>query len=170
MFVNIIMKMITQKWHIKIKLFIKPNFSKEFIASVDSGSDINCIQEGLILVKYFEQTLQTTIGANKQPLQINYKISNAHVCNKNICYKISLLLVKDMNKEIILGTPFLSLLYPFRVNAKGIKTIFEGQEIRFDFLSSPNIKELNSLDNQINLIQKKKQQIKFLGKEIHYKK
>ena len=100
--VNIIMKMITQKWHIKIKLFIKPNFSKEFIASVDSGSDINCIQEGLILVKYFEQTLQTTIGANKQLLQINYKISNAHVCNKNICYKISLLLVKDMNKEIIL--------------------------------------------------------------------
>ena len=170
LFVNIITKMITQKWHIKIKLFIKPNFSKEFIASVDSGSDINYIQEWLIPVKYFEQTLQTTIGPNKQPLQINYKISNAHVCNKNISYKISLLLVKDMNKEMILGTPFLSLLYPFRVNAKGIKTIFEGQEIRFDFLSSPNIKELNSLNNQVNLIQKKKQQIKFLGKEIHYKK
>ena len=57
--------MITQKWHIKIKLFIKPNFSKEFIALVDSGVDINCIQERLIHVRYFEQTLQTTVGANK---------------------------------------------------------------------------------------------------------
>ena len=37
--------MITQKWHIKIKLFIKPNFSKECIALVDSSVDINYIQE-----------------------------------------------------------------------------------------------------------------------------
>ena len=125
LFVNTITKMITQKWHIKINFFIKPDFSKEFIALVDSSADINCIQEGLIHVGYFEQTLQTAVGANKHLLQIKYKISNVHVCNKNVCYKISLLLVKDMNKEIILGTPFLSLLYPFRVDAEGIKTIFE---------------------------------------------
>ena len=98
LFVNTITKMITQKWHVKIKLFVKPDFSKEFIALVDSGADINCIHEGLIPVKYFEQTLQTVVGANKQPLQIEHKISNVHVYNKNICYKISLLLVKDMNK------------------------------------------------------------------------
>ena len=125
LFVNTITKMITQKWHIKIKLFIKPDFSKEFIALIDYGANINYIQDGLIPTGYFEQTLQTAVGANKQPLQIKYKISNVHVCNKNVCYKISLLLVKDMNKEIILGTPFLSLLYPFRVDAEGIKTIFE---------------------------------------------
>ena len=70
-----------------------------------------------------------------------------------------------MNKEIILGTPFLSLLYPFRVDEEGIKTVLDQQEICFKFISSPKIKELNSLDNQVNLIQKKKQQIKFLGKE-----
>ena len=68
LFVNTITKMITQKWHIKIKLFVKPDFSQELIALVDSGADINCIQEGLILIKYFEQTLQTVVGANKQPL------------------------------------------------------------------------------------------------------
>ena len=91
--------MITQKWHIKIKLFVKPDFSQELIALVDSGADINCIQEGLILIKYFEQTLQTVVGANKQPLQINYKISNVHVCNKNICYKISLCKVSQNFRE-----------------------------------------------------------------------
>ena len=35
--------MITQKCHIKVKLFIEPNFSKEFVALVDSGADINCV-------------------------------------------------------------------------------------------------------------------------------
>ena len=85
LFVNTITKMITQKWHIKIKLLIKPDFSKEFVALANSSADINCIQEGLILVGYFEQTLQRAVGANKQPLQINYKISNVHVCNKNVC-------------------------------------------------------------------------------------
>ena len=103
---------------------------------VDSGVDINCIQEGLIPSGYFEKTLQRVVGANKQALQVKYKVSNAHVCNKNICYKISLLLVKDMNKEMILGTPFLSLLYPLTVDKEGIKTIFEKQEIGFYFLNA----------------------------------
>ena len=39
------------------------------------------------------------------------QISNVHICNKNICYKISLLLVREMQKnkknKKILGTPFL---------------------------------------------------------------
>ena len=42
-FVNTITKMTTQKWNIKVKLFIKPNFCKEFLALVDSGVDINCV-------------------------------------------------------------------------------------------------------------------------------
>ena len=45
LFVNAITKMIRQKWHIKIKFFIKPNFSKNIIALVDFSVDINCIQE-----------------------------------------------------------------------------------------------------------------------------
>ena len=32
-----------------------------------------------------------------------------------------------MNKEMILGTPFLSLLYPLTVDEKGIKTFYENQ-------------------------------------------
>ena len=47
------------------KFFYQTVFSKEFIALVDSGVDINCIQERLIHIRYFEQTLQTTVGANK---------------------------------------------------------------------------------------------------------
>ena len=119
--INTITRMITQKWHIKVNFFIKPDFSKEFVALVDSSADINCVQEGLIPTVYFKKTLQGVVSANTQPLQIDYKISNVHICNKNICFKTSLLLVKDMNKEIILGTPFLALLYHFRVDGEGLK-------------------------------------------------
>ena len=128
--------MIRQKWHIKIRIFIKPDFSKNLIALVDFGVDINCIQEGLIPSEYFEKTLQRVVGANKQALGVEFKVSNVHVCNKNVCYKISLILVKDMNKEMILGTPFLSLLYPLTVDKEGIKTIYENQEICFYFLKT----------------------------------
>ena len=68
MFVNTITKMIRQNWHIKIRIFIKPDFSKDIIALVDSGADINCIQEGLIPLEYFEKTLERVVGANKQAL------------------------------------------------------------------------------------------------------
>ena len=58
---------------------------------------------------------------------------------------------------MILGTPFLSLLYPLSVDEEGIKTVYKNQEICFYFLNTPEIKELNSVDKQVNLIQKKKQ-------------
>ena len=34
-----------------------------------------------------------------------------------------------MNKDIILGTPFLALLYLFKIDDEGIKTIYRGQSI-----------------------------------------
>ena len=88
-----------------------PDFSKEFVALVDSGADINYVQKWLIPIVCFEKTFQGVVSANTKPLQIDYKVLNVHICNMHICFKTSLLLVKDMNKEIILGTPFLTLLY-----------------------------------------------------------
>ena len=58
LFVNTITKMITKTWDIKAKLFIKLDFSKEFVALVDSGVDINCVQKGLIPTVYFKKTYQ----------------------------------------------------------------------------------------------------------------
>ena len=98
------------------------------------------------------------VSANTQPLQIDYKFSNV-----NICFKTCLLLVKDMNKEIILGTPFLALLYPFRIDEKWLK---KGQDITFLKMKEWNILE----NNEVNLIKKEKQHIKFLSKEIRYKR
>ena len=163
-FVNHITKMITKKMVHQSKFFYKPDFYKEFLTLVYFGVDINYVYEGLIPTIYFEKTYQGAVSANSKLLAIHFKISNIHICNQNVCYKTFLLLVKDMNKKIILGTPFLTLLYPFKVDNERIKTIYKGQNICFKFINSLKIKELNILqDNEVNLIQKKKQHIKFIS-------
>ena len=76
-----------------------------------------------------------------------------------------------MHTEIILGTPLLALLYLFKIDSEGIKTVYKVQNICFKFTSPIQNKELNILQNEeVNLIQKKKQHIKFISKEIHYKR
>ena len=140
-FVNSITKMLTQKWHIKVKLFIKRDFCKEFLALVDSGANINYVHEGLIPTVYFGKTYQCAMSANSTPLAIDFKILNVHICNQNVCYKTSLLLVRDMNKKIILRTPFLAILYPFKVDDEGIKFVYKRQNICFKFINSLKIKE-----------------------------
>ena len=61
------------------KNLYKTQLLKNIIALVDSGADINCIQEGLIPSEYFEKALQRVVGANKQALKVEYKVSNVHV-------------------------------------------------------------------------------------------
>ena len=45
-------RVIFQKWHTEITLVINKEFSLTEIALVDLGADKNCIQEGLISLKY----------------------------------------------------------------------------------------------------------------------
>ncbi|KAL9679817.1 hypothetical protein QQ045_017687 [Rhodiola kirilowii] len=70
---------ITQKWHVKIRLLIDNYYSKEFTALVDSGADLNVIQEGLIPIRYFHKTTHTLSHAGGNNLQINYKLPKAKV-------------------------------------------------------------------------------------------
>ena len=89
------------------------DFEVEMIASIDSGTDMNCIQEGLIPVKYYEQTGQELFAANKGKLDIKYKLQNVHICQNNYCFRTQFVLVQNMTEPLILGTPFITLLYPF---------------------------------------------------------
>ena len=111
----------SKKLYVKTQLQIKPNFSKRFLVALDSRVDLNCIQE-LVLTIYFEKTTQRAVRVNLLPLEIEYKILNVHICNQNVCYKTSFLLVKNMQPEVVLRTPLLTLLYPFKVDKEGIET------------------------------------------------
>ena len=47
-----------------------------------------------------------------------------------------------MQQEVILGAPFLTLLYPFKVDKEGIKTIIKGKQFFLSLLVLSNTKNL----------------------------
>ena len=80
-----------------------------------------------------------------------------------------------MTEPLILGTPFITLLFPFQVIDEGVKTKILGNTIFFPFrylLTKKEIHQLqsDSINKRINLIQRKQAHINFLSKEIQYKK
>ena len=96
-------------------------FSKNYTL-IDSRADMNCIQEGLIPLKYYEKPSERLTQANGEKLIINYKIPNVHICNDEICFETFFVLIKNLYSKVILGNPFMALLYPFLTTNEGIKT------------------------------------------------
>ena len=106
-------------------------------------------------------------------MQIKYKLPKAHICQNNVCYKTPFVLVKNMTDKVILGIPFLCLLYPFTTSDTGITSIAFGQQVKFEFLSKPEIRDLKTLKEfsiSIKRLQYKRKQLNFLNEEIRYKR
>ena len=102
-----------QRWYTNIDLCVKNEFKVSVIALVDSGADMNCIQEGIISTKYYQKTAHRLSGAGGSPLNIKYKVSDVHICKNDYCYNTSLILVKNLKSTLILGQPFITQLYHF---------------------------------------------------------
>ena len=165
---NLLNKIIPVKWHTKVKIIIK-NYEIEVIVLVDIGADLNCIQEGLIPTKYFEKSTEKLNSANGSKMNIKYEINNTHVC-----FKTFFVIVKNLNDKVILGLPFIHLLYPFTTEEDGITTAPFGQSVKFSFLNKieQNIAKLlkdNLISQSICLINNKTKQLKFLNEEVQFK-
>ncbi|GAV76193.1 hypothetical protein CFOL_v3_19668, partial [Cephalotus follicularis] len=166
-FINLIEKITYQNWHINITITIQDSFKLQTIALIDSGAQMNCIQEGLIPTKYFEKTKQKLSTANGENLRVKFKVTDVHTCNEGICIKQSFILVKDLNIGIILGQPFLEIIKPFKIKAEGITTKIFQQKILFAFNEKPITKDINLLktfslfkEHSVNLIHLQNSQIK----------
>lgn len=85
---------------------LEDDFRSDTIALIDLGADLNCIQEGLIPTKYFEITKEKLNMANGSKLKINYKLSGAKAGFQQVYFKTPFILVKNLNRHVILGTPF----------------------------------------------------------------
>ena len=135
---------------------IKPNFIiKDDIALVDSGADMNCIQEGLIPTKYFHKTTQSLTSASCNSLYIQYKLPIVLICNQGLCLPTSFVLIKNMSQALILGTPILCLLMPIsKIDFIGIHTTLNNQPIIFEFIIEPYTKELDQIKDQVNFREK----------------
>ena len=157
-------KILPPKWFTKVKIVVSPDYHFVVIAMIDSGADMNCIQEGLIPSKYFEKFTERLVSANESQIKIKYELNNAHVCHDNVCFKILSVLVKNVTDKVILGLPFINALYPFPVEHDGITTDHFGQKVKFKFALKTEI------DDALNLIHAKIKHFNFLQQEVRYKK
>ena len=72
-------KLIPPKWFTKVKIVVSPDYHFIVIAMIDSGADMNFIQEGLIPSKYFEKSTERLVSANGSQMKIKYELNNAHI-------------------------------------------------------------------------------------------
>ena len=89
---------------------------------IDSSADMNCIQKEIVPSKYYEKSIEKLFSANGMQMKIKYEINTAHVCHDNVCFKIPSVLIKNMTDKVILGIPFINILYPFLIEHDGITT------------------------------------------------
>lgn len=165
-FINIIDKVITQKWYTLVTLIIGKEYRFETMTLIDSGADLNCLNEGLVPTKYFSKTTQVFNTADGNKLIINYKLSDVAVCNNGICLATPFIMVKNLSQSCILGTPFLNMLYPLNINNTGIEALIQGHKILFEFVFEPRQKFINQVQEKIK---HKENFLFFLKEEIQYK-
>ncbi|KAL4202087.1 hypothetical protein AMTRI_Chr02g261980 [Amborella trichopoda] len=112
---NLLNKVITQKWFVLVKIVVNNEYDFQSLALIDSGADLNCLNEGLVLTKYFDKTTQILNTADGSRLYIKYKLSNTMICNNEHCFPTPFIMVKGLSQAVILGVPFLTLLYPITI-------------------------------------------------------
>ena len=164
-FLSLIDRVIFQKWHTEITLVINKEFSLTEIALIDSGANMNCIQEGLIPLKYYEKSSERLTQANGEKFIINYKIPNVHICNDGTMlsqYEWTNSLIDVPNKIIInnIFTPFIVSL-----NAHIIDVLLKAILIKEALTGIPLliIKENINCCNFLN-----KDRFNFLTKRVNY--
>jgi hypothetical protein len=72
-------------------------------------------------------------SATGTKLQINYELNNIYVCQDNVYFHIPSVLVKNMTDMVILGIPFIFMLYPFKAKINEVSTVKMGVSVKFHF-------------------------------------
>ena len=74
LFLEAITRSNLHKWHSKVRIVISKDFEFKVIALIDSGADLNCIQEGIIPSKYFKKSKEQLTSASGGKMQIEFKL------------------------------------------------------------------------------------------------
>jgi hypothetical protein len=91
-------KVFPPKWYTKVHIIVAKDYAFNDIALIDTGADLNCIQEGLVPSRYFEKSLEKLSSTSGNKMQINFELNNAHVCQHKVCFQIPSVLIKNMSK------------------------------------------------------------------------
>ena len=70
---GLINRLIPPKWFSKIKIVVCHEYEFNVIVMIDSGADMNCIQEGITPSKYYEKSIEKLFSANGTQMKIKYE-------------------------------------------------------------------------------------------------
>ncbi|KAG8382185.1 hypothetical protein BUALT_Bualt05G0050500 [Buddleja alternifolia] len=98
-FINLVDRVITHKWYTKVTLVIHKEYTLQAIAMIDSGAGLNCINEEMILSRYFKKTTEILNAEDRRKLIVNYKSQNSAISNKGICLAMSFIMIQETPKE-----------------------------------------------------------------------
>jgi hypothetical protein len=65
----------------------------------------------------------------------NIQRLSVHVHQDNVYFHIPYVLVKNMTDKVILGIPFIFMLYPFKAKLDKVSTVKMGVLVKFHFVS-----------------------------------
>ena len=125
------------------------------------------IEGGSIHISTSPSPYPGDVGRHSNQMQINFELNNAHVCQHNVCFHIPSVLIKDMTEKIILGIPFIAMIYPFTADLDGVSTVKMGIPIKFQFASKF---EIDVCHPSLNMLPAKIKHLNFLKQEVMYKK
>ena len=52
-YLNTVSRVIVQKWEVSLTIVIKNKFAIDIVALIDSDATLNCLQEGLVPMKFY---------------------------------------------------------------------------------------------------------------------
>ncbi|XLS86128.1 hypothetical protein HN51_036294, partial [Arachis hypogaea] len=114
------------KHRVHIQIVVK-DFVFDTIALFDSGADSNCIKEGLIPTKYFEKSTERLSSITGERLSINFKLTGVFVEKGNLRIPTEFIIAKDIKNDVVLGTPFIILLFLYLADFPGLTSFVGGQ-------------------------------------------
>lgn len=106
-YVNRVERVITHKWHTKVTIVAHQEYIFQTVALIDSGADLNCINEGLVPSRYFSKTVEELNTADGSKMSVKYKLTTT-ICNQGTCFEIPFLMVKDLSPPSYLRKSFSS--------------------------------------------------------------
>ena len=83
--------------------------------------------------------------SNGDRLKISNKLTKAYIYNNGINLRTPFFLTDKLSSKVILGNPFLALLYPFHTIDNGIGTNILETKVFFKFLLPPFPKDIHLL-------------------------
>lgn len=175
-FLFILREITTRKYMIKVTLEFSPNYRLDTIALFDTGADLNCIKSGMVPSKFLEKSYEKLSAANNAKLSIQSK-TFANIINNDISLKTAFVVVQDIHHSVILGTPFINIITPYKVNSDSISFKINHKKFLFSFLDKPKtrnlgfLKALSVYKNTLNnIVQAKDFQLQDLRKNISFKR